>query len=198
MSSPAYGTFSPSSSFECALGTKVTTNGPSSYGPVRLHLDRELAESVQSHQVRQRARAVGPAAEAAGDRRRVDRVVEVGVADEHADRVVGRRQIAVERGRVGDRGAAQQQAAQRNAGEVGVDVEAGALVVEPVARDAEPLDLEPGGQRQRPRLELGQRLEVVGAAHRGQLMALQAGIPRYAALAPGPMCMLPSVLGPVA
>ena len=72
-------------------------------GAVGLDLDRLLGEAVQAHQVDQRVRAVGLAAEAPRDRRRVDGVVEVGVADEHADHLAGRVDEAVERRRVGQR-----------------------------------------------------------------------------------------------
>ena len=54
-------------------------------GPVGLDLDGLAGEAVQRHQPDQRVRSVGPAPEPAGDRRRVDGVVEVGVADEHPD-----------------------------------------------------------------------------------------------------------------
>ncbi len=130
-------------------------------GAVGLDLDRLLGEAVQPHQRHQRVRAVGLAAEAAGDRRRVDRVVEVGVADEHADDLAGRLDEAVERRRVGQRRAAQQQVGEGDPREVGVDEQRLALVAEPVAGDAEPFDLEPGRQLQRPRLQLAQRLAVV-------------------------------------
>jgi hypothetical protein len=46
-------------------------------GPVGLDLDRPLGLAVERHQVDQRARAVGRAIEALGERRRVERVVEV-------------------------------------------------------------------------------------------------------------------------
>ena len=111
-------------------------------GPVGLDLDRLPGEAVQSHQGDQRVRSVGRAAEAAGDRRRVDGVVEMGVADEHAGDLSRRLHEAVERDRVRQGRPAQQQAAERDPGEVGVDEERLALVGEPVARDAEPFDLE--------------------------------------------------------
>ncbi|MFI5121530.1 MAG: hypothetical protein ACHQJ5_01410 [Vicinamibacteria bacterium] len=102
-------------------------------------------------------------------------MVEVGVPDEDAGGVVIGGQEAIERHRVRDRRAAQQQAAQRHAGEVGVDVEAAPLERDPVAGDAQPLELEPGRKLERPRLELGQGLEVVGGAHSGQLMPCKQG-----------------------
>ena len=144
-------------------------------GAVGLDLDRPLGQAVQRHQVDQRARAVGLAAEAPGDRRRVDRVVEVGVADEDADGLPGGSDEALERRRIGQRRPPQQQVAEGHPREVGIDEERLALVGEPVAGDAEPLDLEPGRQLQRPRLQLAQRLAVGargGASRRPRLRQL--------------------------
>ncbi len=75
-------------------------------GPVGLDHDRPLGQAVQRHQVQQRVRAVGLAADAPGDRRGVDGVVEVGVADEHADglaRRAAKRSSAAGSGSVGRR-----------------------------------------------------------------------------------------------
>ena len=130
---------------------------------------------MQPHQVDQRARAVGLAVEPPGDRRGVDGVVEVGVADEHADRLAGRVDEAVERRRVGQCLAAQHQVAEGDPREVGVDEQRLALVGEPVAGDAQPLDLEPGRKLRRPRLQLAQRLAVGalgGAPRRPRLRQL--------------------------
>ena len=87
-------------------------------------------------------------------------MVEVGVADQHPDDLAGRVDEALERGRVGQGRPAQQQVAERHPREVGVDEQRLALVADPVAGDAEPFDLEPGGQLERPRLELAQGLPV--------------------------------------
>ena len=67
---------------------------------------------------------------------------------------------AVERRRVGQRRPPQQQVAEGDAREVGVDEQRLALVGQPVAGDPEPLDLQPRRQLQRPRLQLAQRLAV--------------------------------------
>ena len=101
-------------------------------------------EAVQRHQVDERARAEGTAAEPARDRRRIERVVEVGVADEDAGNLAGGIGEALERCRVRARRPAQQEILERKAREVGVDEERLALAGEPVARDPEPLQLEPG------------------------------------------------------
>ena len=72
-------------------------------------------------------------------------MVEVGVPDQYAHHLAGGlREEALVRGRIGTRRAAQQQACQRHARHVGVDVERPALVVESVSGDPEPLEREPG------------------------------------------------------
>jgi hypothetical protein len=50
---------------------------------VRLDGHRLGGEAVDPHQLRERARAVDPGAEPLRDRRHVERVIEVGVADQH-------------------------------------------------------------------------------------------------------------------
>jgi hypothetical protein len=81
---------------------------------MRLDLDRELAEAVQRHQVRQRARAVRGRPIQRGDRRRVDGVVEMCVSDEDAGDAPRCTSIGVEHRRVWQRLASQQQRAQRD------------------------------------------------------------------------------------
>jgi hypothetical protein len=103
---------------------------------------------VQRHQVDQGIRPVRLAAEAPGDRRGVDRVVEMGVADQHADDLSRRAAETVERRWVGQRWTAEEQVAERDAREVGIDKERPALVGEPVAGDAQPLDPQAARQLQ--------------------------------------------------
>ena len=103
---------------------------------------------------------------AAGDRRRVDRVVEVRVPDEHPGDAARRARVAVDQRLVRQRHAAQQQRAQRHARDVRVDEQRHALVGEPVARHAEPGRARARRQAERHRLELAQGLGVV--AHVGR------------------------------
>jgi hypothetical protein len=93
-------------------GGEADLERPQLVDAVGLDLDRALGEPVQRHQVDQRRRSVGVAAEADGDRRRVDRVVEVGVPDEDADHLPRRPHEAVESGRVRKRGAPQDEVAE--------------------------------------------------------------------------------------
>ena len=79
---------------------------------VRLpRLDLDAVEPVQAHQPRQRVRAVRRTAEAARDRRRVDRVIPVRVADQHAGHRPRRAHVALDQRRVRQRRPAQQQRA---------------------------------------------------------------------------------------
>jgi hypothetical protein len=66
----------------------------------------------------------------------------VGVADEDAGDLALAGQKAVERLGIGQGGTPAQQRVQRHPRQIGIDVEIVALVAEPEAGDAEPLDLE--------------------------------------------------------
>ncbi len=117
---------------------------------------------------------------AGADRGRVDGVVEVGVADEHADDLgaaaVARLQMALDQLLARQRDLAQQQLAQAHARDVRVDEQRRALVGEAVAGDAEPGDLQAGRERQ----PAGARLQLV---ERG---ALLGGLGRAAHLRGAP------------
>jgi hypothetical protein len=141
-------------------GREADREGTQLVGSVRLDRNRLPAEPVQAHQGRERAGPVRPAAEATGDRRRVDGMVEVGVADEDAGDLAGRMDEAVERRGIGQRRPAPQQVGEGDAGDVGIDEERLSLKAHPVAGDAKPFELEPGRQLQWPLLELAESLSV--------------------------------------
>ena len=126
-----------------------------------LDLHRALGEAVQAHQVDQRARAVGGAFVSPRDRGHVDRVVEMGVPDENPDDASGRSQEALVKRRVGVCRRAADDACERHAREVGVDVDRLPLVAEAVPRHAEPFELQPPGQLQRLARELAHRVGIV-------------------------------------
>ena len=98
---------------------------------------------------------------AAGDLGGVDRMVEMGVADEDARRPAPAPQEAVESGALRQVRAAQEEVAERHPREVGVDEERLPLVGEAVAGYPEPFDLQPGRQLEWPGLQLGEGLPVV-------------------------------------
>jgi hypothetical protein len=104
--------------------------------PAVLDLDRAVGQAVEAHQVRERARAVDLAAAPAGDLRDVERVVEVGVADQHRAR---RRHVAVDQRRVRAQGAAaEQRVACARARQVGIDQQDMVLMADGEACGAEP------------------------------------------------------------
>jgi len=80
------------------------------------------------------------------ERRRVDRVVEVGVADEHGFDLLGRRprQMAVDLCRVREGKVASEDCAERDPRDVRVDEDRLALVRDAIPGDADPLELEAG------------------------------------------------------
>ena len=85
--SPAIGTATPSRSLECALGVNGDLEGPELVGAIRLNLDREIAEVVQAHELRQRGGAIRGAAKLPRHGRCVHRVIEVRMPDEDAHRL---------------------------------------------------------------------------------------------------------------
>ncbi len=130
---------------------------------VGLDHHRLPAQPVERHQLREARGAVGPAAESLADRGRVDGVVPVRVADQHADHLAAgvRDDEPLEHRRLGGRLPAAEDRRERDSGHVRVDEQRAALVGHAVARDAEPLELQPGRQLELSRLKLGEGLGVM-------------------------------------
>ena len=99
---------------------------------------------------------------APGDRGRVDRVVEMGVADQHPRHRARRRDVAVDHGAIGHRRTPSDQRPKRHPRDVGVDEQRDALEGEPVSRDPEPLHVE--ARREPERRDLEPAREPVAAA----------------------------------
>ncbi len=129
----------------------MTVNGPSSSGSCAVDLHRLLAPAVQAHEAHERGRPVRGAAVARAQRRHVDGVIEVRVADEHAHDVPHRGQPAVDRRGVRERGAAAQERPQRHARDVRVEVDRLPLERQAVAGHTQPFELQATRQLERAR-----------------------------------------------
>ena len=101
---------------------------PELVAAVGLDLDRSLARARGGASAAPASPSRTRSSRAARDRGDVDGVVEVGVPDEHAATSPGRPQEALVQRRVRQRRRAPEHVAQRDAGQVGVDVERVALV----------------------------------------------------------------------
>ena len=87
-------------------------------------------------------------------------MVEVRVADQHCHDRPRHPQEAIDALGVGQRRPPPQQPFQRRSREVGIDHQRLVLVRQPVPRNAKPLDLKPGGQAKRARLQLPEDIGV--------------------------------------
>ncbi len=129
------------------------------------HADGPRHLAVECHQPLERRRAVRLRVPPPGQRGHVDRVVEVRMADQDArDLVRLGTEHPVVKVRVGERRPVREEGAQRNAGDVRVDVEGVALVGQAIAGHAQPPQIQPVGERQRPVRQLFERQRVVTLA----------------------------------